>query len=166
MTVIRPERPGDEAAIAALTTAAFAPMPYSRGAEAAIIAALRADGDLALSLVAERAEALCGHVALSPLPERRGWFALGPVSVAPDCQGQGIGGALIRAALGHLRGLGAAGCALIGNPAYYARFGFVSDGRLTCAGLDPALVQHLTFYGPMPEGALQFAPAFAVDRQG
>jgi putative acetyltransferase len=160
---IRPERPGDEAAIAAVTGAAFAPMPYSSGTEAAIIAGLRADDDLALSLVAVQAGAIVGHVAFSAVAVEEGgegWFGLGPVSVRPDRQREGVGSALIERGLATLRARGAAGCVLIGDPAYYQRFGFRSDGQLRYGDVPPALVQWLGFGDAVPRGLLRYRPAF------
>ncbi|MGL5010052.1 MAG: GNAT family N-acetyltransferase, partial [Paracoccaceae bacterium] len=95
---IRDERPTDHRAIHDLTAAAFAPMAFSDGTEPAIIAALRADGDLVLSLVAEDAGFIIGHVAFSPVTVagvHGGWFGLGPIAVRPGWQRRGVGGALI-----------------------------------------------------------------------
>ena len=160
---IRPERPEDTGAIHDLTGRAFAPMPFSSGTEAAIIRALRASGDLALSLVIEENGAVIGHLAFSPVTVASGekdWFGLGPVSVEPARQRQGIGKALVAAGLAELQRRGAAGCALIGNPAVYGPMGFSSDGRLRYGDLDPALVQRVIFKGTAPEGELKFSPAF------
>ena len=162
---IRAERVGDEAAIRTLTAAAFAAMPYSRGTEPAIVDALRRDGDLTLSLLAAADGAIVGHVAFSPLTIADvddGWFGVGPLSVAPARQRQGIGSALLRAGLEQLEAMGARGCLLVGDPAYYRRFGFASDGRLTLAELDPNLLQWLAFGAPPPPGRVAFAPGFAA----
>ena len=59
-----------------------------------------------------------------------GWYGLGPLSVLPPYQRQGIGGALIHEGLSRLKGLGARGCCLVGHPAYYQRFGFQHPGDL------------------------------------
>ena len=147
---IRPERPTDDDAIHDLTTVAFDPMPFSDGTEAPIIRALRRSGDLTLSLVAEEDGEVVGHVAFSPVTidgADVGWYGLGPISVRPDRQRQGIGRALVADGLERLRALGATGCALIGNPDVYAPMGFSSDGRLTYRGLDPAIVQVVVFSG-------------------
>ena len=160
---IRPERPTDDDAIHHLTTVAFDPMPFSDGTEAPIIRALRSSGDLTLSLVVEEDGEVVGHVAFSPVTVDGadvGWYGLGPISVRPDRQRQGIGRALVADGLERLRALGATGCALIGNPDVYAPMGFSSDGRLTHRGLDPAIVQVVVFAGPVPQGELRFAPAF------
>lgn len=124
---IRPETQADHDAIGRVTTAAFATTAHASGQEARIVEALRAAGALRLSLVTECEGAVAGHVALSPVTlddGTPGWFGLGPVSVDPDRQGRGIGAALVRAALDRLPALGAAGCVVLGDPAYYTRFGF------------------------------------------
>lgn len=159
---IRPERARDHDAIFALTRAAFATAAFSDGSEPAIIARLRAEGDLALSLVAARNGGIVGHIAFSPA--RVGamagdWFALGPVSVAPSCQRQGIGTRLIRAGLVRLRAGGARGCVLIGDPAFYRRFGFAS-GTLSWRAVPRAYIHGLAFAGPPPRGEIAFRPAF------
>jgi putative acetyltransferase len=164
--VIRPERPEDADAIHDLTVRAFAPMPFSSGTEAPIIRALREAGDLTLSLVAEIDGAIAGHVAFSPVTvdgDHAGLFGLGPVSVAPEKQRQGIGRALIEKGLEILQQKDAAGCSLIGNPAIYGRMGFKSDGALKYGTLDVKLVQYLVFRGAVPRGELRFAPAFDMD---
>lgn len=163
--LIRTERPADDAAIDELTRAAFEPMPFSSGTEAPIIRALRASGDLTLSLVAEDDGAIVGHVAFSPVTidgVHGGWFGLGPISVHADRQRQGIGRALIAKGLELLRAQGAAGVALIGNPEIYSRVGFESDGLLAYGDLDRRLVQRLMLSGPPPRGELKFASGFDI----
>ncbi len=161
--LIRPEQPQDIDQIDSLTAAAFAPMPFSDGREPAIIRALRQDGMLTQSLVAAEGDTILGHVAFSPLSAgdaQTGWYGLGPIAVAPGHQRRGIGTALITTGLQHLRDRGAMGCALIGDPAYYSRHGFVSDGRLHYPGVPESIVQHITFAGPEPFGLLRYASAF------
>ena len=165
---IRAEQPGDAQGIFELTERAFAPMAYSDGSEAPLVAKLRETGDLTLSLVAVAAGRLLGHVAFSPVriagehldAAGGGWFGLGPISVEPSLQRRGGGSALVRAGLSHLHENGAAGCALIGDPVYYGRFGFVSDGGLQYGDLPLHLVQWLAFRGAKPRGRLAFAAAF------
>jgi putative acetyltransferase len=161
---IRPERPDDIAQIAALTEAAFAGRPYSRGTERFIVGLLRNAGALRVSLVAERDGRLVGHIAFSPVQisdGSSGWYGLGPVSVWPDCQRQGIGQALVRAGLAELRALGAHGCVLLGDPAYYGRFGFAADARLRLPGVPPAFFQALRLDAATPaQGDVSFHPAF------
>lgn len=164
---IREERPGDAAAIRALTDAAFATAPRRGGNEADIVDTLRARGDLALSLVAAGGGRIVGHIAFSPVTvdgagggARNGWFGLGPVSVLPARQRQGIGSRLIRDGLDRIRAEGAAGCVLVGDPGYYGRFGFGSDGALTYGDVPAEFVQWLSFGDQTPRGAVQYSPAF------
>ncbi|MEL6662584.1 MAG: N-acetyltransferase [Pseudomonadota bacterium] len=161
--IVRDERPGDEAAIHAITAAAFHPMPYGDGTEPFIIDALRASGDLTLSLVAEQDGEIVGQVTFSPVTidtAAGDWFGLGPVAVAPARQGEGIGGALIREGLSRIRQMGAAGCVLTGDPAYYARFGFTGDCGLIYSDVPSKYVQALAFDGDLPSGTLNFCDTF------
>lgn len=160
---LREERAGDEAVIAALASAAFEGVPYSDGTEAAIIDALRKAGALTLSLVAEDERGICGHAAFSPVRisgEGAGWYGLGPVSVAPERQGAGIGGALIREGLTRLREMGAAGCVVLGDPGYYPRFGFQADPALRYAGAPAEYFMALNFTGAEASGEVTYHPGF------
>lgn len=116
---IRPETPGDLDAIRGVVEEAF-----GQNREAVLVDDLRDAGDLAVSLVAERDGEICGHVALSRLTSPPDGLALAPVSVRPGRQGQGIGSALIGAALQRARELGGAMVFVVGDPGYYERFGF------------------------------------------
>jgi len=160
---IRDEVPGDEAAIAALTTSAFLGHPHSDGGEAEIVAGLRRDGDLSVSLLAEEGALVIGHAAWSPVAITDGasrWFGLGPVSVLPVRQRAGIGSALMRAGLERLREAGAMGCVVLGDPGYYGRFGFAHDPGLAYPGPPPAYFQRLVLAGGAPVGEVRYAPAF------
>ena len=116
--VIRSEAPQDIDAIREITIAAFRDHAYSHQTEHLIVGALRADGALAISLVAVRDGHPVGHVAFSEAvvgDSERGWFLLGPVAVLPTLQGRGIGSALVFAGLDELRVRGASGCVLVGD---------------------------------------------------
>ena len=164
---VRDERADDAPAIAALTESAFREAPHSSGAESAIVDRLRTDGDLVLSLVLTDADhRIVGHAAFSPVAiadGTAGWFGLGPVSVDPSHWRRGIGSALIRAGLDRLRGSGASGCVVLGEPAYYGRFGFRHDPRLSYPGPPPAYFQALAFAGEPPAGVVRYAPAFGAN---
>ncbi|MDK3025389.1 N-acetyltransferase [Cupriavidus taiwanensis] len=160
---IRPEVPTDADAIARLTTAAFLAAPHASQTEAFIVNALRRAGQLTVSLVAQDGEALVGHVAVSPVTVSSGaagWYGLGPVSVVPPRQGQGIGAQLVRAALDALRRQGAAGCVVLGEPAYYGRFGFAAQPGLVLPGVPPQYFQALAFGGACPAGTVSYHDAF------
>lgn len=165
MIDLRPERAGDETAIFAVTEAAFTGHPHSEGTEPYIVDALRADGDLLLSLVAEDADAIVGHVAFSPATLSDGsvgWWTLGPISVAPDRQGEGIGRALIEDGARRARDAGAKGIILLGDPALYARFGFVTDTPISLDGPLAPYLQVLAFGPDIPAATVCFAPAFSM----
>ena len=160
---IREEAAGDAATIHALTEAAFRDMPFSDGDEQELVNRLRADGDLSLSLVAEDAERIVGHIAFSPVTisdGTTGWFGLGPVSVWPELQRQGIGAALIREGLARMAAMGARGVVLLGSTEYYPRFGFEHDPELAFPGPPAEYFQRLVLEGEAPTGTVTYAPAF------
>lgn len=161
--ILRPEKPADKAAIYAVTEAAFRDMEFSDGDEQDLVDRLRSDGDLTFSLVAEDEDGIIGHIAFSPVTISDGasdWYGLGPVSVTPPLQRSGIGTALIERGLADMREIGARGIVLLGNPAYYSRFGFVADPTLRYPGPPPEYFQALVLDGEMPEGTVAYAPAF------
>lgn len=163
---IRPEEAADVAAIARVTEAAFRGHPYSRGAEPLIVDGLRRGGALSVSLVAERQGKVVGHIAFSPVAisgGAQGWQALGPVSVMPALQRRGIGSALVRAGLEAIRKRGAAGCVLVGEPAFYGRFGFRSVAALTMAGIPQEFVLSLPLSGGEATGSIIHHPAFHAE---
>lgn len=162
---ISAERPGDAAAIYDVVSRAFAPMPFSDGDEQDLVNALRDSGDLALSLVAlDDAGMVIGHIGFSPATidgQTCGWFQMAPVSVCPQRQLTGIGSALIRAGLAQIRMDGARGAAVVGNPAYYARFGFSPCPQLVPPSVhEVPFLRALGFAGDVPAGRLGYASAF------
>jgi len=160
---IRDETPAEAAAIRHLTDTAFAGAEHASGTEGAIVDALRRTGALTLSLVAATDGEVVGHVAFSPVTiagAACGWFGLGPVAVLPARQRAGIGAALIRAGLARLRIAGAAGCVVLGDPAYYPRFGFAPDPALRFEGVPPEYFMALAFSDTSPAGAVVYHPAF------
>lgn len=169
--LIRDEEGHEAGAIAELVTAAFATAPHSDGNEARILEGLRAAGALTLGLVAvedtcgapARDGPVAGHVAFSPVAidgVDGGWFALGPIAVAPRLQRRGIGAALVREGLDRLRASGARGIVLVGDRAYYGRFGFRHRPGLTVEGVPPAFVLARALSGEIPAGAVRHHPAF------
>ena len=92
--IIRNEKTSDFEAITEITLAAFADEPHSDHTEQFIVNALRAANALTVSLVAEIEGQVVGHVAFSPVTFSDGgrdWYGVGPLSVAPSYQRQGIG---------------------------------------------------------------------------
>ena len=160
---MRPESPSDVSAIETLTTAAFLDAPHTSHTEQFIVAALRRAGVLTVSLVAVEEGAVVGHVAVSPVvisDGAVGWYGLGPISVLPARQGQGIASRLMHEALGALRTRAAAGCVLLGDPAFYARFGFRMEPGLVLPGVPPEYFQVLAFGATLPRGVVTYHAAF------
>lgn len=160
---IRNETDGDASAIAEVTVAAFKTLEISNHTEQFVIAALRAAKALTLSLVAEKDGRVVGHIAFSPVTlsdGRRHWYGLGPVSVLPAYQRQGIGKALIQEGLSRLKAMNAQGCCLVGHPDYYRKFGFRNIPGLVVAGVPDAFFFALSFDGQIPQGTVTFHEAF------
>jgi putative acetyltransferase len=88
------------------------------------------------------------------------WYGLGPVSVLPQYQRQGIGSALIEAGLSRLQALGARGCCLVGHPGYYTRFGFENVAGLVHEGVPPEAFFVRSFDGRLPQGSVEFHEGF------
>lgn len=164
--IIRDEGPGDEAAIGAVTAAAFEGMPYSDQTEPRIVERLRAAKAMTLSLVAEEDGEIVGHVAFSPVAlsnGEEGWYGVGPLSVRPDRQRQGVGSALMREGIRRMTALGAAGCVLVGEPDFYRRFGFVQATRLSVPQVPSANFLVLPLRAAEPLGIVAFHPGFFGD---
>jgi predicted N-acetyltransferase YhbS len=124
---IRKEESADPDAIARVTEAAFRNMPHSRHTEQFIIDTLRRCNQL---------------TAISPVTLSSGavgWYGLGPISVLPYYQRRGIGAKLVTAALAELVCLGGIGCVVLGDPAYYGRFGLRHYPGLELPGCAPPL---------------------------
>lgn len=124
--MVRPERSGDESAIHGVHRSAF-----PTEAEARIVDALRSAGRLSVSLVAEHEGRIVGHVALSPvtLDGTGGGLGLAPVAVLAEHRRQGIAASLVREGLAECARAGVGFVVVLGDPSYYARFGFVAASR-------------------------------------
>lgn len=161
--VIRNETGADVNAITDVTIAAFKTLEISNHTEQFIIAALRAAKALAVSLVVEMDGRVIGHIAFSPITISDGtknWFGLGPVSVLPEYQRQGVGKALIREGLSRLKDMNAQGCCLVGHPDYYRKFGFNNVPGLVLEGVPQEVFFSLSFDGDMPQGTVTFHEGF------
>jgi len=167
--MIQTETPADIAGIHAVTAAAFKDAAHSSHTEHYIVDALRERGELVVSQVAVRDAQVIGHVAVSPVAisdGSAGWFGLGPISVDPPHQGQGVGAALMQAALDALQAIGARGCVLLGEPAYYGRFGFRCVPGLVLPAVPAEYFQALLLQAPMPRGEVSYSPAFEAGPPG
>ncbi len=161
--LVRPEQPGDEGEIWHLTKRAFADRPYADGNEQDIVDSLRNNGVLPISLVAVRHAQIIGHVAFSPAVPKDsspGWYTLGPVSVEPDVQRQGVGKGLIRDGIDRLQRLNAAGCIVLGDTNYYSQFGFVPAPHNAPAGVPAQHFMVLSMDGRTPTCAIDFHEVF------
>lgn len=166
--VIRDETDADVEAITEVTIAAFKTLDISNKTEQYIIEALRAAKALTVSLVAEVGGRVVGHIAFSPVTISDGsrtWYGLGPVSVLPGCQRQGIGKALIQEGLVRLKALNAQGCCLVGHPDYYKKFGFVNVSGLVHEVVPQEVFLALSFDGRIPHGLVTFHEGFKADSQ-
>ena len=125
---IREERQGDAERIRGVNLAAF-----ETGTEADLVDALRQQATPLVSLVAEDAANLIGHIMFSPvtLAGDPGLTLMGlaPMAVVPSRQRQGVGSTLVREGLERCRRLNAAAVVVLGHPEYYPRFGFLPAVR-------------------------------------
>ena len=163
--LIRPETFNDYAAIRTINIEAFAHHPFSHQTEHLIVEELRDSNALTISLVADDQGDVVGHIAFSPAlinGTDQGWFTLGPVAVSPGRQRQGIGTLLIKDGLKALRQVGANGCLLVGDPAYYERFGFIHSEFLSVHDVPAEYFMCLSFTDDSPVGVAAHHPAFYV----
>lgn len=161
---IRPEQPGDAAAIFAVHAHSF---PTT--AEARLVDLLRGAGRLVVSAVAEQEGVLVGHVAFSPVTAAVGPPGLGlaPVAVRSSHRRRGIAAKLILWGLEACRAAGCGWVVVLGEPAYYGRFGFrpASDLGLSDAyggGLAFQALELIPGVLPVGAGLVSYAPEFAA----
>jgi putative acetyltransferase len=160
---IRNEDKGDIDAIEKVTIEAFLNAPHTDHTEQYIVRDLRNSGALSISLVAESQGQIVGHVAISPVTISdgvKGWFGLGPISVSPNVQRAGVGSKLMLSALETLKGSGASGCVLLGDPAYYSRFGFKPESSIVYPDVPPEYFQAIQFSALLPNGIVTYHEAF------
>ncbi|HVV65652.1 MAG TPA: N-acetyltransferase [Rhizomicrobium sp.] len=154
--------------IASVTRAAFSNRRGSGDAEEALIQALRQSGDVVVELTAMCGGSVLGHVMFSRMttgPVAIEAAALAPLSVSPQHQRRGIGGALIERGLALCSERGTAAVFVLGDPACYRRFGFEAEAtrRMVCAYAGPYL-QALELRPGALGGveSVAYAPAFAA----
>ncbi|MFG0274140.1 MAG: GNAT family N-acetyltransferase [Phycisphaerales bacterium] len=162
MVRIRPERPSDADAVARLLEGCF-----PTDAEARLVAALRRSGQLVVALVAENDGAIVGHIAFSPVTAAgaRAGVGLAPVAVEAAHRRRGLGAALIERGLERCRAAGAGWCVVLGDPAYYARYGFRparEDGLADAYNGGDAFQVLALVSGAVPRGAglVRYSDAF------
>lgn len=160
---VRKEAPADIEAIHALHAAVF-----PTAAEAALVDALRTAGRLATSLVAVENDEVIGHVAFSPITidgELSG-LGLAPVAVRVDCRQRGVAARLVQHGLELCRQAGTGLVVVLGDPKYYARFGFEPGSRFALrdeyeAGDAFQVIQLVRRAVPAQGGLVQYSPEFA-----
>lgn len=171
--ILRRELRADRDAIFAVHTAAFGGGHGNDVAEARLVDALRDAGDIVpgLSVVATFDGEVVGHVVCSratvdgPSALGLGPLGLGPLGVLPAYQRRGIGHALMHSVLAAADALDEAAVLLLGDPAYYGRFGFVPAKSLALEAPDPSWGVHfqvrpLTAWDASIRGAVRFASGF------
>lgn len=126
---IRAEDPGDAAGVRRVLEAAF-----PTAAEADLVAALWRNGGVHSAFVAEVDGRVVGHVLYSPMelevmPDGTKFLGLAPLAVHPEWQKRGVGAALVEWSLRELRNSAVSAVFVLGNPKYYARFGFEKAGQ-------------------------------------
>lgn len=154
---IRQETPADYDAITKITTKAF-----RQADEAQLISQLRKDGDIKISLVAYDENNIIGHIALSCLKSPKNALALGPVSVIPEKQKQGVGITLINHAIAQAQQKEVALIFVLGDPAYYTRFGFSVDlgAQYPCPYAGPYFMGLNLLDCALPPAAIIYPNAF------
>ena len=164
MMSIRTATPGDRAAIRLVEEHAF-----GQRAEAGLVDALVDGGDAVVELLAEEDGQVVGHILFSRLMVAQGGkefpaVALAPLAVEPSFHGSGIGGALIREAHVRLRQAGEKLSVVLGDPAYYGRFGYARQraARFESEYQGEAL-QALAWDDAPETGRLVYAPAFTSE---
>jgi putative acetyltransferase len=164
--IIREEVSEDIDRIAKVTREAFASHPRSKQTEHFIINELRRANAMSVSLVAEVTGIVVGHIAFSPVRISDGssdWYGLGPVSVFPAFQRQGIGQELVKSGLEALRKKGAKGCVVFGSPLFYGRFGFVCNPNMWLLDVPQEFFQSLQFGVERAQGEVTYHAAFSAE---
>lgn len=161
---IRDEAPEDRGTIHGLIKRAFTSQPHADGNEQDLVDLLRERGELVLSLVATLpGKGVVGHIGFSPVTIDGAdcrWCQMAPVSVEPALHRLGVGSALIRAGIERLDAAGARGIGVVGDPAYYERFGFSRLDGLSPDGPEAVFFRAMVLREPMPRGVMRYASAF------
>jgi putative acetyltransferase len=158
--IVRLEAPGNVVAIRVVEEEAF-----GRSAEARLVDDLRAAGDSVFSLVAVDNGTVAGHALFSRMKAPFPALALGPVAVLPEYRRTGFGSRLIRQGIARSEAAGWLGIIVLGDPAFYRRFGF--DVGRASGFISPYAGPHLMALPigrselPTSEGRIEHAPAFA-----
>jgi putative acetyltransferase len=162
VTSVRSEGPQDIAAIREILLASF-----PSDAEARLVELLRDAGHLAVALVAEIDGRVVGHAAFSSVSTAAGapGVGLAPIAVMPAQRCHGVGRELVERGLAACTSLGFGWAVVLGEPAYYSRFGFVlaaDSGLVDEYGGGRAFQVIELIPGSLPVGAglVRYAPEF------
>jgi len=164
MLSIRAATPRDRDAIRLVEERAF-----GQAGEAGLVDALVAAGDAIVELVAEDDGQIVGHVLFSRVFVEEGGkefpaVALAPLAVDPSFHRSGIGGALVREGHVRLKEAGEALSVVLGDPAYYGRFGY---GHERAAGFaseyQSDALQALAWSEAPMAGRLVYPAAFSTE---
>ena len=168
--LIRRETPADVDAIRSVTAAAFARPGEGEPFEARLVDLLRAHDSWLppLSRVAvDGAGRVVGHVLCTRATvDGTAVLGLGPLSVHPDRQRAGVGSALVYSVLGAADALGATLVGVLGDPAYYRRFGFVPSGVHGIVPQVPDWAPHFQVLGlaaDTPRGTFRYPEPFFAE---
>jgi len=163
MPTIRPELPMDVPAIAEVLATSF---PTAEEAE--VVKALRQNGHLSISLVAEDQGMIVGYIGFSPVTVdgKAGGLGLAPVAVVPDFQSLGIGSMLVEEGLTFAKGSGAGYVVVLGHAHYYPRFGFKAAKELGYSNEYDAdesfMIMELKPGGLPPRGMVKYGSEFGA----
>lgn len=165
--IIRHQKPEETEQIAKLIYNSFLGLHMlkdpSAPVEDKVYLALLESGKLTLSIVALIDDVIVGHVAFSPIVitnENDQWYGLGPVCVEIEHRKRGIGSKIIKQGIEEIKAMGGAGVVLVGEPAYYNRFGFYSVENLEYPNVPSKYVLVLSFSDKKPTGTVLFDKAF------
>lgn len=168
---IRIETKNEEEKVYEVVQAAFREAEHRDGNEADLVVALRKSAAFIpeLSLVAQINGEVIGHVLLTEIKigESQG-LALAPLAVLPHFQKQGIGSALIKKAHEVAEKLGYPAIIVLGDPAYYSKFGYVkaSQWQIQAPFEVPSDYFRVCFLGnklEKPTGLVTYAPEFGIN---
>ena len=163
MMSIRAATQGDREAIRRVEEHAF-----GQQTEAGLVDALVEGGDCVLELVAVEEGQVVGHILFSRLyveagAKRHPAIALAPLAVEPSFHGTGIGGALVREAHLRLKAAGETLAIVLGDPAYYGRFGYTHQRAAAFDSEFQGEALQALAWGEAPQsGTLAYAAAFAT----
>ncbi len=135
--IIRQEKPDEFNQIYNLVKVAFQTAKVSNGKEQDFVNQLRSSPNYIpeLALIAEENRKLIGHIMLTKNCIKNDdckieTLLLAPICVAFEYRDKGVGSRLINRSFELARGLGYKSVVLVGDPAYYKRFGFKKSADL------------------------------------